>query len=472
MSQPLHVHPAPAPPAASTNSKIETEYRARTTRSAKLYAEACKVIPAGLTHDSRTLLPYPIYAARATGPRKWDVDGNEYVDYFGGHGALLLGHGHPAVVAAVEEQIRLGTHWGSSHELEVRWAELVHRLVPCAERVRFTASGTEASHLALRLARAHTGKPKVVRFVGHFHGWHDQVAPGAMSHFDGGVPAGIPPSLVEQTILLPADDVAAAVETLERRDDVAAVILEPSGASWGMVPLPDGFLAGLRAAIRKRGVVLIFDEVITGFRWSRGGAQARFGVTPDICVLAKIVAGGLPGGAVAGRKDIMDQLDQAAAKAAGREKIGHQGTFNANPLCAAAAVATLSIVERDDVCATAESTGAEIRRGLRQILIDEDVPWGVYGDASAFLIFQNPKGLDIDPANFDPLRLGFKEIKAVRDPNLSHRLRIAMLANGVDIMGAPGGLVSAVHGSSEVAHTLEAFRTSVRWLKDEGDIRS
>jgi glutamate-1-semialdehyde 2,1-aminomutase len=457
-------------PSSLTNSRIESEYRARTKGSARLYAEARNAIPAGLTHDSRTLLPYPIYAARAAGPLKWDVDGNEYVDYFGGHGALLLGHAHPVVVEAVQRQVTQGTHWGSSHELEVRWAELVQRLVPCAERVRFTASGTEASHLALRLARAYTGKQKVVRFVGHFHGWHDQVAPGAMSHFDGGVPAGIPPSLVEQTILLPADDVAVAVETLKGRDDIAAVILEGSGASWGMVPLPKNFLAALRAVTKERGVVFILDEVITGFRWSRGGAQARFGVIPDMCVLAKIVAGGLPGGAVAGRADIMDQLDPAAAAAAGREKIGHQGTYNANPLCAAAAVATLSIVEREEVCARAEATAEHIRTGMRQILVEEDVPWGIYGDASAFLIFQNPKGLTVDPQTFDPLRLGFKELKGVRNANLSHRLRVAMLANGVDIMGAPGGLVSAAHGASEVARTLDAFRTSVRWLKAEGDI--
>ena len=453
-----------------TNSRIETEYRARTTGSAKLYGEARQVIPAGLTHDSRTLLPYPIYAARGAGPRKWDVDGNGYVDYFGGHGALLLGHAHPAVVEAVQRQVVQGTHWGSSHEMEVRWAELVHRLIPCAERVRFTASGTEASHLALRLARAFTEKPKVVRFVGHFHGWHDQVTAGAMSHFDGSVPAGIPATLVEQTILLPTDDLAVVTETLRDRDDIAAVILEASGASWGMVPLPNGFLEGLRAVTRERGVVLILDEVITGFRWSRGGAQARFNVIPDMCVLAKIVAGGLPGGAVAGRAEIMDQLDPVAARAAGREKIGHQGTFNANPLCAAAAVATLSIVKRDDVCAHAEATTEAIRKGMRQILSEEDVPWGIYGDASAFLIFQNPKRLAIDPKTFDPLRHGFKELKAVRDANLSHRLRIAMLSNGVDIMGAPGGLVSAAHGPAEVAQTLEAFRTSVRWMKAEGDI--
>ena len=454
-----------------TNSRIETEYRARTTGSAKLYAEACKAIPAGLTHDSRTLLPYPIYAARAAGPLKWDVDGNEYVDYFGGHGALLLGHAHPAVVEAVQQQVTQGTHWGSSHEAEVRWAELVQRLIPCAERVRFTASGTEASHLALRLARAFTGKSKVVRFVGHFHGWHDQVTAGSMSHFDGSRAGGdsVRASSSRPSCCRPTTS-RLRREALRTRDDIAAVILEASGASWGMVPLPDGFLAGLRAATRERGVVLILDEVITGFRWSRGGAQARFGVIPDLCVLAKIVAGGLPGGAVAGRADIMDQLDPAAAKAAGREKIGHQGTFNANPLCAAAAVATLSIVERDEVCAQAEATAEDIRSGMRRILSEEDVPWGIYGDASAFLIFQNPKGLDIDPQTFDPLRHGFKELKAVRDANLSHRLRIAMLANGVDIMGAPGGLVSAVHGPDEVGRTLDAFRTSVRWMKAEGDI--
>jgi glutamate-1-semialdehyde 2,1-aminomutase len=458
-------------PAQATNSRIEAEYRARTRRSGELYEEACKVLPAGLTHDSRTLLPYPIYAARAQGPYKWDVDANAYVDYFGGHGALLLGHGHPAVVEAVQRQLPLGTHWGASHELEVRWAQLINRLVPCAEMVRFTASGTEASHLALRLARAFTGRPKVIRFVGHFHGWHDGVAPGGMSHFEGGVPSGISAGLAAETILLPSDDIARAAATFDARTDIAAVVLEPSGASWGQVPLPPGFLGELRRLTKQHGVVMIFDEVITGFRWSRGGAQARYGVRPDMCILAKIVAGGLPGGAVAGRADILRQLDPVAAKAAGREKIGHQGTFNANPLCAAAAVATLAIVEREDVCGNAERTAEAIRSGMRQILIEEQIAWGVYGEASAFLIFQNPRAMKIDPASFDPLQLGFAGLKGARNPDLAYRLRIAMLANGVDIMGAPGGLVSATHGPEEVAQTLEAFRTAVRWLKAEGDIR-
>src|SRR5690606_26471884 len=158
---------------------------------------------------------------------------------------------------------------------------------------------------------------------------------------------------------------------------------------------------------QKHGVLLMFDEVVTGFRWSRGGAQGRYGITPDLSSLAKIVAGGLPGGAVAGRADILDQLDSAAAMAAGREKIGQQGTYNANPLCAAAAIATLAKIENEDICGQAERTAAEIRDGMRRIVIEEDVPWGIYGEASTFHVFQNPKGVPLDPATFDAAQLGF-----------------------------------------------------------------
>lgn len=454
-----------------TNSPIESSYRTRTPHSAALDARARKVIPAGLTHDSRTLLPYPIHVERAAGPRKWDADGNELVDYFGGHGALILGHAHPTLVEAVTRQISLGTHWGACHQLEVQWAELINRLLPCAERVRFTASGTEATHLAMRLMRAFTGKPRIVRFVGHFHGWHDQVAGGSNSHYDGGTPAGVLSGITDATILMPTDEIGPVVDLLARRDDIAGVMIEPSGAGWGQVPLPEGFLADLRKATSEHGIPLMFDEVVTGFRWSKGGAQARYGITPDISALAKIVAGGLPGGAVAGRADILDQLDSRAAATAGREKIGHQGTYNANPLCAAAAVATLSLIESEDITGRAERTAETIRHGLRKILVEEGVPWGIYGEASTFQIFQNPKGLPLDPATFDARKLGFKGLKGAKDANLAHRLRIALIAGGVDIMGSPGGLVSAVHGPEEVAITLDAFRTAVRSMKAEGDVR-
>src|SRR5512134_1785748 len=391
----------------ATLLSIAERYRAKTPRSAALYARASAAFPSGITHDSRVLDPYPLFVERAAGPRKWCVDGHEYVDYFGGHGALLLGHCTPEVVAAVQRQVTLGTHFGSAHELELRWAELIKTLVPGAERVRFTASGTEATHLALRLARAFTGKDKVVRFLGHFHGWHDHVAAGSNSHYDGARPIGVLPDIVQATLLMPTDDVQRTVSLLDARDDIAAVIVEPSGASWGQVPLPPGFLQALREATARRGVILIFDEVITGFRFSPGGAQQAFGITADLCTMAKIVAGGLPGGALAGRRDIMEGLDFDAARAAGRERVAHQGTYNANPLTAAAGIATLEQVATTDACARASAAAARLRAAMNEVLAREGVPWAVYGDYSLFHVFTNPDGAPLDPERFDPLAAGF-----------------------------------------------------------------
>ncbi len=454
----------------ATSLSILERYRAKTPTSAALYERAKALFPSGLTHDSRVLDPYPLFAERAAGPRKWCADGHEYVDYFGGHGALLLGHCAPEAVAAVQRQATLGTHFGSAHELELRWAELIKRLVPGAERVRFTSSGTEATHLALRLARAFTGKNKVVRFLGHFHGWHDHVAAGSNSHYDGTRPIGVLPDIVDATILMPTDDVQRTVSLLDSRDDIAAVIVEPSGASWGQVPLPPGFLQTLREVTARRRVVLIFDEVISGFRFSPGGAQQAFGITADLCTLAKIVAGGLPGGALAGRRDILEGLDFAAAKAAGRERVAHQGTYNANPLSAAAGIATLEKIAATDACARASSATAKLRAGMNEVLAREGVPWAVYGDYSLFHVFTNPKGLDIDPKRFDPLELGFDGLKKAKNPALANNLRLAMLIAGVDIMGAPGGIVSATHGDREIEQTADAFRQAVRMLKAENGI--
>src|SRR4249920_3832087 len=407
---------------SATNSAIVADYRARTPGSGALFERARKVLPSGITHDARYLDPYSIHVARAKGPRKWDVDGNEYVDYFGGHGAMLLGHSHPAVIEAVKRQMDLGTHYGSSHELEVRWAELVCELIPSAEKVRFTASGTEASHMAIRLARAFTGKDKIVRFVGHFHGWHDAVAAGATSHYDGSS--------------------------------------------------PPGFVQAIREVTARRGVVMLMDEVITGFRWSSGGAQKALGVTPDLCILAKIVAGGLPGGAVAGSAAIMDRIDHAASAAKGQEKIAHPGTYNANPLSAAAAVAALTLVRDEDLADKANKTAAELRAALRQVLVKESVPWGIYGQSSTFLIYPNPTGEDVDPATFDPLKLGFAKLKGARSGPLTGKIRMGLMSHGVDVMGAPGGFVSATHGGAEIEKTVQALRQTVRALKAEREVKA
>ena len=453
----------------ATSSSIVERYRAKTSKSAALYERARLAFPSGLTHDSRVLDPYPLFVERAAGPRKSCVDGHEYVDYFGGHGALLLGHCAPEVVAAVQRQVALGTHFGSAHELELRWAELIQRLVPGADRVRFTASGTEATHLALRLARAFTGKDKIVRFLGHFHGWHDHVAGGSNSHYDGTRPIGVLPDIAEATILMPTDAVQPTVALLDSRDDIAAVIIEPSGASWGQVPLPPGFLRELRAATARHRVVLIFDEVITGFRFSPGGAQQAFGITADLCTMAKIVAGGLPGGALAGRGDIMEGLDFAATKASGRERVSHQGTYNANPLAAVAGIATLEKVAQTDACTRASSATAQLRAGMNEVLAREGMPWAVYGDYSLFHVFTNPKGMSIDARRFDPLAIGFDGLKKGKNAAMANALRLAMLIAGVDIMGAPGGTVSATHGDREIGQTVHAFQQAVQLIKAEGE---
>lgn len=450
-----------------SNSPIEAAYRGRTRRSAELAREAKELFPSGITHDSRKLDPYTIYVDRAEGPRKWDVDGNEYVDYFGGHGALLLGHHRPEIDRAVAEALARGTHFGASHEGEVRWGQAVKALAPCAERVRFTASGTEATHLALRVARAATGRNKVVRFRTHFHGWHDHMAPGYLSHFDGTPPVGVLDGVADGVVLLDPSDEPAMRAALASDPDVAAVILEPTGSSFGRVPLRPSFLEALREAASESGAVLIFDEVVTGFRVSPGGAQAEFGVVPDLAAFAKILAGGMPGGALAGRKDLLDHLDFEVAEATEREKVTHQGTFNANPVSAAAGVEMLRIVGSSDACARANAFGERLRGALNEVLIDEGVPWAAYGTFSGFHFFLNPEGRgDLRPDRFDPLALDYRELKAT-PPGLAERFRMAMLANGVDLMGWPGGVISDTHGDAELGATADALRESLRMLKAE-----
>jgi glutamate-1-semialdehyde 2,1-aminomutase len=322
--------------------------------------------------------------------------------------------------------------------------------------------------LALRLARAFTGKDKIVRFLGHFHGWHDHVAAGSNSHYDGTRPVGVLPDSVGSTILMPTDAPQPTVSLLEARDDIAAVIVEPSGASWGQVPLPPGFLQALREVTARRRVVLIFDEVVSGFRFSPGGAQQALGITADPCTFAKIVAGGLPGGALAGRRDIMEGLDFAATKAAGRERVAHQGTYNSNPLSAAAAIATLEKIASTDACRRAAASTERLRAGMNESLVRLGMPWAVYGQHSLFHVFTNPKQLPIDPRRFDPLAIGFDGLKRGKNALMANKLRLAMLVAGVDIMGAPGGTVSATHGEREIDQTISAFEQAVRAIRDEG----
>ncbi len=452
----------------AASSRLLDAYLQRTPGSRRWAERARDVFPSGITHDSRYLEPYPLYITRAAGSHKWDVDGHEYVDYAGGHGALLLGHNHPQVVAAMAEQLAKGTHYGSSHELEVRWGETVQKLLPSAERVRFTASGTEATLLALRLARAFTGRTKIVRFLGHFHGWHDHMAFGVASRFDGTPSAGVVPGIASEILLAPPNDVAGTRQVLDQ-PGIAAVIIEPTGASWGQVPVQASFLHELQRMAAERGIVLIFDEVITGFRCSPGGAQQCVGIKPDLTTLAKIVAGGMPGGALVGRRDIMEGLDFAAAAKHGREKVVHQGTFNANPLAAAAGIATLELVGSTDACDRANQYAARLRSALRDMIAAESVPWVVYGTYSGFHIFTNPQGLSITADDIEQCRVDYKVIKSA-DRATNHKLRIGTLLHGVELFSWPGGPTSAVHSDDDLQQTVDAVRGAIRLLKADGAI--
>lgn len=453
-----------------TNSRIISEYRNRTPSSAALASKAMEVFPGGITHDARRISPYGIYVERAKGARKWDADGNEYIDYYGGHGALLLGHSHPDVVEAVQTQMALGTHFGACHALEVQWGELVGDMVPSAQKVRFTASGTEANLMALRLARAFTGRRKIVRFLGHFHGWSDHMAFGVSDHFDGSPTPGLLAEIAQSTLLAPAGDMDAVQRIIDGDGDVAAVILEPTGASSGQIPVEGEFLHALRALTREQGILLIFDEVVTGFRVSPGGAQAHYDVTPDLTSLAKILSGGLPGGAICGRADVLELLDFDAAEAKGFEKIGHQGTYNANPLSASAGIAALSRIKDGKACARANELGSELRRLWNDVIAEEGLNWACHGSFSSFYLFLNPQGLPIEPHGFDAGRHGPEVFKA--KSAIANKLRLALLLNGVDISGKPGGTVSAAHTEADIRATADALRDSIKMLREEEDLGS
>ncbi|GBD13538.1 Glutamate-1-semialdehyde 2,1-aminomutase [bacterium HR24] len=445
---------------------ILEEYVARHPRSARLYERALQSFPSGVTHDVRYVTPFPVYVEHARGSRKWDVDGHELVDLVMGHGALFLGHAHPEITRAVTEQAARGTHYGACHEREVEWAEWVRRLVPSAQVVRFTNSGTEATLMALRLARSYTGRHKVIKFDYHFHGWHDAVAGARYSDSDALRSAGVTPGALQDTISVPQGDLQA-VERHLQSGQVAAVILEPTGASWGTLPLAPSFLHDLRELTRRHDTVLVFDEVITGFRVSVGGAQGRYGVVPDLTCLAKIVAGGLPGGCVAGRADIMSMMAFRGDSAwDARQRVFHPGTFNANPLSAAAGSTMLSLIADGTYHRHADGLNERLVREMNATLARLEVPGCVYGLASYFHIVlgeecPRPQGGIEWPADSgrQPPRM---------HPELAMNLKRAMLNHGVDLMGLSGGFVSGVHTEADVDAVLEAFEASIHDLRRDG----
>ena len=450
----------------ATRQSIGAEFTEHFAVSKERYGRAQTLIPGGVTHDSRHFRPFPVTVDRAEGAHKWSVDGHELIDYAIGHGSLILGHNNPLVSTAIREQLAQGTHFGAGHDGEVRWADRVRKLIPSAEQVKFTGSGTEATMLAVRLARAATGRTQIVKFAGHFHGWNEYLLKGERSLTDDHV-AGIPEQVLDTVDVLPAD-ITVLRERLAR-GDVAAVIMEPSGGSWSMVPLPDdAFLQMVRQATAANGTLLIFDEVISGFRWSPGGAQAKFGVTPDLTTLAKIVAGGLPGGAVAGRLEVMQFLafkDDADWNT--NRRVRHPGTYNANPMSAAAGVACLDLVADPDVQTYCDDLAAKIRVGMNQTLHRHGVPGFAWGESSTFHLALGVETTSTEDDIRRPQGIDLSGAKAAGKGSLATTLGQGMLIAGVDLFGG-GGLTSVAHTDEDVERTIEAFDRTLGRMADDG----
>ncbi|MFW6174915.1 MAG: aspartate aminotransferase family protein, partial [Chloroflexota bacterium] len=405
--------------------------------------------PEGVTHRARNMAPFPVYMTHGKGSHKWDVDGNEYVEYNTGHGSMILGQAHPRIVAAVQDRVAQGTHLSASTELEIRWADLVKQLIPSAEKVRFTSSGTEAVMMAFRMARAHTGRTKVIKFEDHFHGWSDYAIAGDESGADG-----VPEETRNTMVVLPPGDIGQ-VEQAILEHQPAALIVESTGAHMGREPIHPDFLHQLREVTARHGVVFIMDEVVTGFRVSPGGAQARFGVTPDMCTLAKILGGGLPGGAVAGKADILDTIE--------RGQIAHPGTFNANPLSAAAGVAALELVAGTPVNEKAEAAGDRLKAGLNEVFTRTEVPGHAYGYGT---IIHTRIGIEADVDEYGIIQGNPSGTPISADAD--HQLKMAMLNNGVD--NHRRFLMMSEHSDDDIARTLEAFETSLRQVREQGMI--
>jgi len=424
--------------------------------SASLSERARRVMPGGVSSNIRYREPHPPYITRASGAYKWDVDGRHYIDYKMGSATQMLGHCPPKVVEAVQRQMALTPFTGDCHPLEVEWAEAVCALYPSADSIRFVGSGTEATMMALRLGRAHSGRDKVLRIDGHYHGWHDHAMKGSRPAMPGVPSLGVPKAVSDLIVVAPVD--LAAIETALADDGIGTVIVEASGANYGAIPLPDGFLPGIREICDRLGRVLVFDEVITGFRWSPGGRQARDGVTPDLCTMAKILTGGLPGGGVAGRRHIMELLDPGVTRGGLTPGILHQGTFNGCQLAAAGALAALEDLSTGEPQAHADRMAAALRDGIVEIMDRRGIQGACYGDSSTFHLYFGPCD-DRSVAGLTPAQIRGTAKEVV------YGLRDELNARGVDLMSAMSGVTSSAHSQADIDETLEAIDAALAVLQ-------
>ncbi len=425
------------------------------TRSEELFAAAQQVLPGGVNSPVRAFRGVggtPIFVERAVGPHFWDVDGNRYIDYVLSWGPLILGHSHPDVVEALVKQVALGTSYGTPTELETQLAEQVIAMVPGIEQVRFVNSGTEATMSALRLARAYTERMKIVKFNGCYHGHADMLLVQAGSGVATlGLPdsPGVPSASTSQTLVGEYNDLESVRAIFkDHGDDIAAVIVEPVAGNMGFVLPEDGFLQGLRDITSEAGALLIFDEVMTGFRVDPGCAQKVWGVTPDLTCLGKVIGGGLPVGAYGGKKEIMQTVAPAGP-------MYQAGTLSGNPLAMAAGLTTLRKISEDGVFAQAAARTQQLVDGLKAAAEEKSIPMQVGCKGTMFgAYFLQEAGQRI---------ISYSTARQYADPPRFAKYFWNMAERGIYVAPSQfeAAFMSTSHTEVEIEETLTAMRESL-----------
>jgi len=438
----------------------EATYERKTRQSSKLWRQSCRLLPGGVTANIKFFEPHPIFMKKAKGSRIYDVDGNEYIDYCLCLGPLILGHGHPLVVEAIHEQLaRDGTTiFGTPHELEIKMANELKRLVPCAEMTRFVGSGLEATLHAIRLARAYTRKVKIAKFEGHYHGAHDYVAVSVSPPLNLGGPsdapsavsnsAGLPEFVLDNTVVFPFNDSATVERLIEKnKDELAAVIVEP--VMRGFLPPDRGFLKTLRTVTEENDIVLIFDEIMTGFRLGLGGAQDYFGVTPDMVALGKIIGGGLPVGVFAGESEIMEHVSPVGAKSP-FDRVFHSGTFNGCPTVLAAGLATLEVLKKPRTYEHINWIADEVKKSMRDMFEDNGIEAQVIGLASMFQCLFTSEVV--------------KDYRSIARADYKKRVHfdLELINNGVYVRPGRTYYTSLAHTRSDLQATFDAVEKAAR----------
>ena len=417
------------------------------TRSKTLFDAAQQVIPGGVNSPARAFGPVggdPLFIVKGEGARIVDADGKSYIDFVGSWGPLILGHAHPEIVAAVNAAAAEGTSFGAPTEIEVKMAQLVTEMVPSVEMVRMVNSGTEATMSAIRLARGHTGRNKIVKFEGCWHGHADSfLIQAGSSALTMGAPSspGVTPGTAADSITVPFNDLEAVEKAVvENRDEIAAVIVEPVAGNMGVIPPAPGFLQGLRDITAEMGIVLIFDEVITGFRVSQGGAQELYGVTPDLTTLGKIIGGGLPVGAFGGRREIMSDISPLG------KMVSQAGTLSGNPLAMTAGYETLRRLQEPGVYETLEGKAQALETGILENL------------KSLGLKYQTNRVGSIMTLFFTELPVTSFDAANACDQDLFARYFREMLNRGVYLAPSQfeAAFVSLAHSDADIDETIKA----------------